>query len=214
MPYSNYITVLPGTGDRTTALSINGDVNTGRGSRTARFSLDGTGDYSHIHAENDLVVTQSGADPFITLTPDKDVTQISSSGDTVTYTGASNLQSISIGTGTLDNCFTSATITVGNQTYNPTKQQLQSGYAVPGDPGLTAEYNVSFVFEIPANSAGATYTGTIGGNTYTVIQSAAVPTNLSFSANTATIDSDGAIVGDTVSVVADGGLTWEITVSS
>ena len=210
MPYSNYITILPGTGDRTTALSINGEVNTGRGSRTARFSLDGTGDYSHIHAENDLVVTQSGAEPFITLTPDKDVTQISSSGDTVTYTGTSNLQSISIGTGTLDNCLTSATINGASVT----KSQLQSGYTVPGDPGLTAEYNVSFVFEIPANSAGATYTGTIGGNTYTVIQSAAVPTNLSFSANTATVDSDGAIVGDTVSVVADGGLTWEITVSS
>lgn len=210
MPTSNNITVLPNTGDRTTTLSISGSVNTGRGSRTARFALNGTGDYSHIHAASDLVVTQSGKSAFISLTPDGDVTAFSSEGGQLTYTGASNMQSISIGTGTLDNCLTSATI----NGVSVTKSQLQSGYTVVGDPGLTAEYSVSFVFTIPANSSGATYTGTIGGNAYTVIQSAAVPTNLSFSANTATVDSDGAIVGDTVSVIADGGLTWEITVSS
>lgn len=210
MPTINNITITPGTGDRTVQLSISGTVNTGRGTRTGRFSLDGTGEYSSIHADNDLVVTQLGAAAFLSISPDGDVDNFPAAGGTLTYSGKSNMQSISIDSGSLNQLSMTATI----NGVPVTKSDLQNGYTVPGDPGLTAEYNVSFVYTIPANPSGATYTGKIGGNTYSVVQVGATPSNLEFSSETATVTSDGTLSGSTVSVIADTGLTWEITATS
>lgn len=210
MPTTNNITVSPNSGTGARTLTVSALENTGRNSRSANFSLAGTGDYSSVLSSNSLVVTQSGVSGFITITTTSDTTAFHAAGGTLTYTGYSNLASISIGTGTLDNCLTSATI---NGVSGITKSQLQSGYTVPNDPGASEKYAVTFVYTIPANqstSGTVTYSGTIGGQQYTVIQSARQVT-LSFSSNTAEVNSSGTLVGDSISVIAPEGVSWVIS---
>lgn len=211
MPTSNNISVSPNSGTGNKSLTVSASENTGRDSRSASFSLKGTGDYSSVTSSNTLVVTQSGVNGFINLTTSSSTTAFPAAGGTLTYTGYSNLASISIGSGTLDTLLTSATINGASVT----KAQLQSGYTVPNDPGANARYAVQFVFTIPANSSTSdtvSYTGTIGGQSYTVTQSAA-STSLSFSRRTASVNASGTS-GDSVTVNAPNGVSWEIIVDA
>jgi len=209
MPTSNHITIDLDKGTGNTPLSISASSNTGREPRTAMFSAKGTGTFDGIQSTNNLIVTQSGAAEFLSIVTSSSITNFPATGGTLTYTGTSNMASIAMGTGTLDECLDHATI----NSVTVTKEQLQNGYTVPNNAGKYEAYPVEFVFTIPANEGGsaATYSGTIGGNTYVIVQSANASQTLSFSTTSASVDSDGNITGGSVSVIAPSELSWEIT---
>lgn len=208
---TNIITVSPTSGTGNKSLTVSASENTGRNSRSASFSLKGTGGYSSVTSSNTLVVTQSGVNGFINLTTSSSTTAFPAAGGTITFSGTSNLASLTLGNGTLDALLTSATVNGATVT----KAQLQAGYSIPNDPGATAAYNVTLEFTIPINqstSEPASYTGTIGGQALSVIQSAA-STTLSFSRSTASVNASGTS-GDSVTVNAPNGVSWEIIVDA
>lgn len=210
---TNIITVSPTAGTGNKSLTVSASENTGRNSRSASFSLKGTGDYSSVTSSNTLVVTQSGTgEPgFINLTTSSSTTAFPAAGGTITFSGTSNLASLTLGNGTLDALLTSATVNGATVT----KAQLQAGYSIPNDPGATAAYNVTLEFTIPVNqstSESASYTGSIGGQALSVVQSAA-STTLSFSRSTASVNASGTS-GDSVTVNAPNGVSWEIIVDA
>ena len=205
------ITVSPTAGTGNKSLTVSVSENTGRNSRSASFSLKGTGDYSSVTSSNTLVVTQSGVNGFINLTTSSSTTAFPAAGGTITFSGTSNLASLTLGNGTLDALLTSATVNGATVT----KAQLQAGYSIPNDPGATAAYNVTLEFTIPINqstSEPASYTGSIGGQALSVVQSAA-STTLSFSRSTASVNASGTS-GDSVTVNAPNGVSWEIIVDA
>lgn len=210
---SSFITISPLTGSGEVELSISGSTYTGRESRGTSFTLSGSVGGDPVTPGNALVVTQTGKgapNGFFSVSTSSSTSAFPAAGGTITYSGTSNKASISIGTGTLDNVLTSATI----NSVSVTKSQLQSGYTVANDPGASAEYNVSFTYTIPANADTSTKTfgGTVGGQSVSVTQSAHSGYNLSFSASAATVNADGTLTSpSSVSVNADSGLTWEIT---
>ena len=211
MPTSNNISVSPNSGTGNKSLTVSASENTGRNSRSASFSLKGTGDYSSVTSSNTLVVTQSGVNGFINLTTSSSTTAFPAAGGTITFSGTSNLASLTLGNGTLDALLTSATVNGATVT----KAQLQAGYSIPNDPGATAAYNVTLEFTIPINqstSEPASYTGSIGGQALSVVQSAA-STSLSFSRSTASVNALGTS-GDSVTVNAPNGVSWEIIVDA
>lgn len=208
---TNIITVSPTSGTGNKSLTVSASENTGRNSRSASFSLKGTGDYSSVTSSNTLVVTQSGVNGFINLTTSSSTTAFPAAGGTITFSGTSNLASLTLGNGTLDALLTSATVNGATVT----KAQLQAGYSIPNDPGATAAYNVTLEFTIPINqstSEPASYTGSIGGQALSVVQSAA-STTLSFSRSTASVNASGTS-GDPVTVNAPNGVSWEIIVDA
>lgn len=211
MPTSNNISVSPNSGTGNKSLTVSVSENTGRNSRSASFSLKGTGGYSSVTSSNTLVVTQSGVNGFINLTTSSSTTAFPAAGGTITFSGTSNLASLTLGNGTLDALLTSATVNGATVT----KAQLQAGYSIPNDPGATAAYNVTLEFTIPINqstSEPASYTGSIGGQALSVVQSAA-STTLSFSRSTASVNASGTS-GDSVTVIAPSGVSWEIIVDA
>lgn len=211
MPTSNNISVSPNSGTGNKSLTVSASENTGRNSRSASFSLKGTGGYSSVTSSNTLVVTQSGVNGFINLTTSSSTTAFPAAGGTITFSGTSNLASLTLGNGTLDALLTSATVNGATVT----KAQLQAGYSIPNDPGATAAYNVTLEFTIPINqstSEPASYTGSIGGQALSVVQSAA-STTLSFSRSTASVNASGTS-GDSVTVNAPNGVSWEIIVDA
>lgn len=213
MPTYNNISVTPNSGTGNKSLTVSASPNTGRNDRSAGFSLRGTGNYSGTSSSNSLIVTQSGAGSQFLVTTNASTNAFPAAGGTITYTGTSNLATLTLGTGTLDALLTSAMI---NET-QVTKTQLQSGYSIPNDPGKTLAYPVTIEFTIPANSSTSstvTYTGSIGGQALTVVQSAA-GVSLSFSRNSVTVNADGqTIVGEAVTVNAPSGTSWEIVVDA
>lgn len=148
---ANFATITPDSGSRDATLTISATKNTGRNSRTVTISAketDGT-----LTSSNDLSISQNGATEFIT---------ISSVGTAVNNGGNVNV------------VFTSNSMSFIARVDAPTGYSSQipviksinvNGSAVPisgtnnitvtptGDPGSTAQYNVTMVVTIPANSA-------------------------------------------------------------
>jgi len=209
MPTSNHITIDLDKGTGNANLTISASSNTGREPRTAMFSAMGTGTFDGIHSANNLIITQSGAAEFLSIVTTSSESAFPASGGTLVYTGTSNMISIAMGQGSLDAKLDYAKI--NNVTV--TLDQLQGGYIVPNNAGKYEAYPVEFHFTIPANGGGSpvSYSGTIGGNTYTITQSANASQTLSFSTTSATVNSDGTITSGSVSVNAPDGLSWEIT---
>lgn len=209
MPTSNHITIDLDKGTGNTNLTISASSNTGREPRTAMFSAQGTGTFDGVHSTNNLIITQSGAAEFLSIITTSSQTDFPASGGSLVYTGSSNKASIAMGQGTLDELLDHASI----NNINVSKSQLQEGYIVPNNAGKYEAYPVEFVYTIPANTGGSpiTYSGTIGGNTYTIVQKASSSQILSFSTASATVDSDGNITSESVSVNAPAELSWEIT---
>lgn len=212
MPTYNNITVTPGSGTGTKSLTISATTNTGRNNRSAVVSASGTGKYSSVSSSNSLTITQQGKAGFLSVSTNSSTTGFPAEGGNITFAGKSNLATITLGSGNLDNLLSSATI----NGVSVTKAKLQSGYTLPNDPGATAEYVVSFTFTIPANesiSSTVTYAGTVGGQALSVRQLSA-SASLNFSSATATINSDGTLISPaSVSVEASNGLGWQITVT-
>lgn len=213
MPTYNNISVTPNSGTGNKSLTISASPNTGRNDRSAGFSLRGTGNYSGTSSSNSLIVTQSGAGSQFLITTNASTNAFPAAGGTITYTGTSNLATLTLGSSTLDALLTSAMI----NEVQVTKTQLQSGYSIPNDPGKTLAYPITIEFTIPENtstSSAVTYTGSIGGQALTVVQSAA-GVSLSFSRNSVTVNADGeTIVGEAVTVNAPSGTSWEIVVDA
>jgi len=209
MPTSNQITIDLAQGSGNTTLTISASANTGREPRTAMFTAKGTGLFDEITSANNLIVTQSGAAEFISLYTLSSTTNFPAEGGELVYTGSSNMAAIVMGSGTLDECLDFAMI----NNVRVTLGQLQSGYVLPNNAGKYEAYPVEFHFTIPANAGGTSvsYGGTIGGNTYTITQGISAAQTLSFSATTATVNSDGTITSGSVAVVAPDGLSWVIT---
>lgn len=220
---SNSITVSPKQESGVKVLTIEAPENTGRNQRNAQFTLKGRGDYSSVRSSNSLIVTQYGKDSFVDLSCSPSISSpVSSEGITLTISGYSNYQKITFGTGTLNDCFRAGGATIAGVS-GITASQLNAtgGYTVKDsnnvtDPGATAEYALSFVFDIPENdgSGTVTYTGTVAGKEFTVIQ-ATSGTSLSFSNSTVTVAADGeTVVGTGVSVeTSDDDLSWTATYS-
>lgn len=209
MATSNHITIDLDKGTGNTNLTISASSNTGREPRSAMFSAKGTGEFDGILSSNNLIVTQSGKEEFLDINTSSSTISFPAAQSPLVYTGSSNMASIAMGSGTLDECLDYAMINNASVTL----EQLQSGYVLPNNAGKYEAYPVEFHFTIPANDSGApvTYSGTIGGNTYTITQSANASQTLSFSLTSATVNSDGTITSGSVSVVAPSGLSWEIT---
>jgi len=217
---TSFITISPTTGTGGATLSISGSAYTGRNSRSASFSLNGTaGDDTPVPSANSLVVTQSGAAEFISLSTTSSTSSFPAAGGDITFSGTSNLEKIKLafGNDASSSDFTSASI--NNGTAITTVSSFTSGDGYTSNLGTDAAYSVSFTFHIPTNtdsSDGKTYKYkfTVGSSTYdvTVNQSAASAYTLAFSSSTATVNADGTLTSpSSVSVSADSGLTWAIT---
>lgn len=233
MATSNNITVVSASGQATgtqdltvSATPVTGRLENSSGvmvGRSASFTAKGTGSYSSVSSSNTLIVTQQGKSAFISVGSSQSTTAFPASGGDITFTGKSNLKSITMSTGSR---ITFKSATINGTSVASASAFASNGYAPSGDPGNTAEYNVSFVFTIPENTSTtstATSSFTLNGSQYTITQSRKSDSSyyLGFVFNNdditssninVTVNANGAqTTSSTVKVKASDGLSWEIS---
>ena len=148
---TNFATITPDSGSGNATLNISATKNTGRNSRTVTISAreaSGT-----LTSSNNLSISQDGAEEFIT---------ISSVGTAVRDGGNVNV----IFTSNSRSFIARVDAPVGYSSQTPVIKSIDvNGSAVSisgtnnitvtptGDPGATAQYTVTMVVTIPANTA-------------------------------------------------------------
>ena len=148
---TNFATIIPDSGSGNATLNISATKNTGRNSRTITISAreaSGT-----LTSSNNLSISQDGAEEFIT---------ISSVGTAVRDGGNVNV----IFTSNSRSFIARVDAPVGYSSQTPVIKSIDvNGSAVSisgtnnitvtptGDPGATAQYTVTMVVTIPANTA-------------------------------------------------------------
>ena len=148
---TNFATITPDSGSGNATLNISATKNTGRNSRTVTISAreaSGT-----LTSSNNLSISQDGAEEFIT---------ISSVGTAVGDGGNVNV----IFTSNSRSFIARVDAPVGYSSQTPVIKSIDvNGSAVSisgtnnitvtptGDPGATAQYTVTMVVTIPANTA-------------------------------------------------------------
>lgn len=148
---TNFATITPDSGSGNATLNISATKNTGRNSRTVTISAreaSGT-----LTSSNNLSISQDGAEEFIT---------ISSVGTAVKDGGNVNV----IFTSNSRSFIARVDAPVGYSSQTPVIKSIDvNGSAVSisgtnnitvtptGDPGATAQYTVTMVVTIPANTA-------------------------------------------------------------
>lgn len=229
---NNGITVVPTSGNYTgnqnltiSAEEVTGRLENAQGQmvgRKAAFGASGTNQYSSVKSPNTLIVTQEGKAAFIEVSTTSSTSAFPADGGPITFTGYSNLKQIPL-TKSSNLGFTSATINNAQPAITDISNFAGNGYTVPGDPGNTAKYPVTFVFSVPENqdpSNPAEYTFTLGGTQHTIRQSASGEYTLKFGYNNVEPSTDVEVllnanglpkVANTYKVIATSGLTWEIT---
>lgn len=155
----NGITLEPETGIGVQDLTVSAGTYTGREDRSAIFSAFGTGSYSDVRGRNSLAVIQRGHE-FIDFSP----VQVGANESSATINGSANVAVLRISgdTGSVWDYLSSAEV----NGVSVTKEQLSSGYEVPGDPGKALAYTVTLVFaNLPENTGTSivTYSGAITG---------------------------------------------------
>lgn len=148
---TNFATITPDSGSGDATLTISATKNTGRKSRTVTISAretDGT-----LTSSNNLDITQEGATEFIKISS---VGTAVKDGGNVNVVFTSNCKSF-IAKVEAPTGYSSQTPIINSISVNNSAVSLSGTNNITvtptGDPGATAQYNVTMVVTIPANAA-------------------------------------------------------------
>lgn len=182
MAKSSWCTTDPASGSGNGTVNVDASAHTGRNQRTATLTFKATG-----VADNAVSVTQLAKSEFVTIS---DVS-IGKIGGTVTVSGATNSSKLTFSLGSGDILITPP------ESYSAGGATTTNGAAVVGDPGATAQFDLSIQFTIPANatiedkSRTVTVTANGGQSASAVISQAAGDPALSVSPSNVSLEAKG-----------------------
>lgn len=137
MAKASWCTTNPSSGSGNGTVGVSGFEHTGRSSRstTVTFSAAGVSD-------KPVSVVQGGLDEFVQI---QATAAVGKDGGTVTLSGTSNSQKLtfSLGAGSLDLSLP--------ENYTANSASTANNAAIVGDPGATAQYSFSIMFDVQAN---------------------------------------------------------------
>lgn len=197
-----FVTVDPVSGSGVQAVTLTGDVHTGRLQRTKAFNVQATG----VEAPKVLTVNQSAAEENVKAA--SPTASIEKTGGSVTITGTSNSTKLTFAVNPGEENQLNLTLP---ENYLAGGVSTANGVEIADDPGAAAEYTWSITFEnVPANTSVSDLTATLtitaaGAQSATVAitQSAGDP-YINLDKETVTMNA----AGDAVTVNVDSNTTW------
>lgn len=142
MAKPEWLTFAPSSGNGDTTVNASGTAHTGRVART----YTATGTATGVSTPVTINVTQTAKTEFVQFA-NEGTASIEKTGGTLTITGTSNTKTLTF------SFLESPSLTLPAVTsYQVAGSAAESGVAIPGDPGATAEYTFTVQFtDIPEN---------------------------------------------------------------
>lgn len=199
MAKANWVKVSPSQGSGDANVNVSSTApHTGRVARSSVLTWKAAN-----VADIQRTVNQAGKPAYVDI---DNTASADKAGKVVTISGVSNSQKLTFSLGTGD-----LTLTLPS-TYTANSVTTNNGAAISGDPGASAEYNFSIVFNVPANESIAAKTRQIivtdeAGNRDTcTLTSAAGDAFVTVAEGTIELDWEGTAV----TVAVQSNTTWSI----